>query len=460
VNYYVRERLGPKQSLTKEGYLLCEAVPVARTGQMVYGAGEVPLPPGPDGVIYIDRFEADVFRPETLASVNGKDIVNEHPDEDVKPENWRYLSAGVVLNARRGEGADSDIMLADFVVKDPGVMDLIRSGKREVSCGYDADYIQATERDGTPIPGRGKQVNILMNHVALVEAGRCGPRCAIGDSKPKELNMSWIDKVKAAFGAKDEAALNAALAEAPKGETISLTTDQLRALNSLTTAHVRDCKCKDCARDGGVTKDAVVDAVFADKRFTDVADNVKRIADAFEKKDKEDEEEEEEEETKDNEAIEGNLELEAPPGTGDGIAAKAKDSLYLVDSFQESVSLAEIIAPGIAVPTVDNKAEPKKTLDALCAFRKRVLDVAATQPDLLTFMTNTTGGRDYKTFDCGATRALFLAVGNHRRALNNAAASRDRVVNRESGGGDGPVGKIRSIADINKLNADYYKTLQ
>lgn len=463
LNYYVRERLGPKQSLTKEGWLLCEEVPIARTGQMVYGPGEVPLSPGPDGIIIIDRYPEDVFRPETLASFNGKDVVDEHPDEDVKPENWRLLTAGVVLNPRRGTGTQDDIMLADLMVKDQRVITAIRDGKREVSCGYDADYIQAVAADGaTPIPGRGKQVNILGNHVALVEAGRCGPRCAIGDVKtvPQETDtMSWIDKVKAAFGAKDEAALNAALAEAPKGETIQLTTAQLKTLNRLTTDAKEDEEDEEDekkSKDSRGTKDAIVDAVFADKRFTDLSTDVKRIADAFEKKDKEDEEDEEEE-TKDNTRILGELEMEAPPGTSDGIAAKAKDSAYLVDSFQEAASLAEVIAPGIQVPTVDAKAEPKKTLDALCRFRRTVLDAAVLDPALFAFVTNMTGGRDYKTFDCGATRTLFRAVGQHKKALNNAGAQDHRNEPFSSGGGTGPVGKVRSIADVNRKMADFYK---
>lgn len=468
MTYYARERIGPKQSLTPEGFLLCEETPIARTGQMLYGAGEVPITPSADGTIIIDRHPEDVFRPETLASFNGKDLVDEHPQEDVAPHNWRELTAGVVLNVRRGQGVSDDLVLADLLVKDPDVIQAIRNGKRELSLGYQADYLALTAADGvTPLPGRGRQINIIGNHCALVSTGRCGPRCAIGDEQTidKGENMSWIDSVKSAFAKKDEAALDAALAQAPKGETITLTTAQLKALNHLThDGHGKGCDCADCmkTRDGGLTKDAVVDAVFADKRFTDLSSNVARIADAFEKETKKEEEEEEEEDddnTEDNEMILGDLEMEAPPGTGDGAFAKAKDSVLLEDSWQETVSLAEIIAPGIQVPTFDAKADPKRTGTALCRFRRAVLDAAALQSDTHTFIHNTTGGHDYKKFTCDATRTLYRAVGQFRKNANNAAASRDnyRGAPEHSGDGNGAVGVIRTPADLNKRMAEIYK---
>ena len=462
MNYHIRERLGPKQSLTKEGWLLCEDVPIARIGMMVYGPGEVPIPPGPDGVVYVDRFPEDVFRPETVASVNGKDVVDEHPEEDVQPSNWLNLTAGVVLNPRRGTAAMDDVLLADLMVKRPDTIQAIRNGKKEVSCGYDADYLQSLDADGRPIPGRGKQINILMNHVALVEAGRCGPRCAIGDNLPKELkNMNWLDKLRAAFGAKDEAAFNAALAEAPReGGPIQLTTEQIKAVATM----VRDAK-KDDEEDEEEKDHKTMDAIAADVRkigdkVAAIDERVRKVEDAFEKKDGEDEEEEKKRKTEDDEnrKIEGSLEEEAPPGTSDGVAAKAKDSAYLADSFQEAISLAEIISPGIQVPTFDQKAEPRKTFDALCRFRRTVLDAAMLQPDLFAFVTNTTGGRDYKKYTCDGIRTLFRAVGQHKKNLNNKAATQDLAgMPRMSGGGTGPVGQVLTPADLNKKYAEFYK---
>jgi hypothetical protein len=459
--YFIRERLGQKQSLTPEGFLLCENTPIYRTGQMLYGPGEVyteidgevqPLETGLDGISYVDRSAEDVFRPETLASFEGKPVVNSHPDDDVTPDNWRRLASGVVLRVRRGEAAQDDVAIADLLITNKDDIEAVRDGLREVSCGYQAKY----EKTG---PARYRQFNIIGNHVALVENGRCGPRCAIGDKKTintEDCAMSWIDKVKAAFAGKDEAALNAALAEAPKGDTVALTTEQLRTISSMTrdAEHKEDCDCAKC-KDAKM-KDRALDARM--KKVEDAVDtigkDVKSMKDEFEKKKKE--EEEEEEKTKDNTAIEGSLEMEAPPGTGDE-AKKAKDSAYFVDSWQETVSLAEIITPGYQAPTFDAKAAPRKTLDAVCQFRRGVLELAHTQPELKSYMDGVLSSRDMKRMTCDEVRTVFRSVGGYKRMLNNTRSNSTEDRNTASGGGSGAVGKIKTPADMNKRLAEMYK---
>lgn len=457
LQYFATEQLGPKRRLTPEGFLLCEDVPIARIGMQLYGEGEVPVPADIEGHIQVDRHPEDVFRAETIASFNGKPVVNGHPLEDVAPHNWRELAVGTVQNPRR----QGDYILAELVIYTKEEIEAVNNGLREVSCGYDADYVQLAGEDGGLIAGRAKQVNIMGNHVALVEAGRCGPRCAIGDAvQTNGGTMTLKERIKAAWKSKDEAALDAALAETPsEGTHVHVHTVDSRAKDC-------DCgkpECKECSAKtkDGVTKDAVVDAVFADKRFTDVADNVKRIADAFEKKDDDDDEDEKkkkETEDEENRKIEGNLEIEAPPGTGDGIAAKAKDSAYLVDSFQEAISLAEIIVPGISIPTFDKAAAPKATYDALCQFRRRVVDAADRDPETHLFIDRVTGGRDVKKYTCDGVRTLFNALGVYKKKANNDAQI--SLTPTSSGSGNGPLGGIVDAAGINARNADFYKNQQ
>jgi uncharacterized protein len=458
--YYPRERLGPKMSLRQNGDLLCQDVPIARTGRMLYGYGEifnddgVPLEVDGDRTTHVDRLDEDVFRPETIESFRGVTLVDNHPDDDVAPENWRQLAVGFVMNPRRGTGVLDDLILADIVVTHHETIPKVQQGLREVSCGYRAKY----EKTG---PATYRQHDIVGNHVALVSLGRCGSRCSIGDKNTiltEDCAMSGKEKIKAAFAGKDEAAFDAALADAPKGETISLTTEQLRTLNRLTKdAHKEDCDCAECS---GKTKDRTMDARMkkVEDSVADIAKDVKGMKDAFEKKEKEDEEEEEKEKTKDNTALEGTLEMEAPPGTGDK-AGKAKDSAFLVDSYDEARSLAEVIAPshGIQFATLDAKSDPKKTLDSLDKFRRQVLDLAYLQPETHVFMDSVTGGRDYKTFDCNGVRTLFRAVGVHRKTINNKTQQTADGPLHASGGGTGT--RVTAI-DINKRNADYYAKQQ
>jgi hypothetical protein len=185
IEYFTNESLGPNRERTPEGFLICYDVPVARVGEMVYGPGEVPaeLGLGRDGRVRVARSAAEVFSPKSMASLNGKPVTDDHPPVDVDPSNWKFYTKGIVVNPRRGDGEQRDFLIADLIVYDGSIIDDIEAGKREVSCGYNPDYLQLLDDSDNPIQGRGEQVNILYNHLALVAAGRCGPACAVGDRK-------------------------------------------------------------------------------------------------------------------------------------------------------------------------------------------------------------------------------------------------------------------------------------
>src|SRR5882724_8827320 len=194
---------GSKQSLTPEGFLLVRDVPIARTGEMIYGPGQTPLAVGADGLVHILRDEAEVFRPETLLSLEGKDVVDEHPPVMIDPANWKRYSVGHLQNIRRGVGEHSNHLVADLLIKDADAIRAVQNGKREVSCGYRAEYEQTAD-------GYGRQFNIIGNHVALVRRGRCGPSCTIGDS---DMKATYRDKLLGLFGAKDKMELDSLLDE-------------------------------------------------------------------------------------------------------------------------------------------------------------------------------------------------------------------------------------------------------
>ena len=185
--------------------MICTAVPIARTGEYEYNVAEGMSPgiePGPDGTIISRREEAEVFAPAALASFEGKPVTLGHPPVDeVTPDDWRQYAVGHVTNVRRGEGDNADKVVADLVISDAAAIEAINSGLREVSCGYDVTVEQVE-------PGVERQTRIRGNHVALVDAGRAGPECAIKDSKggvamDKEIKegslFSW-DQVKEMLG--------------------------------------------------------------------------------------------------------------------------------------------------------------------------------------------------------------------------------------------------------------------
>ena len=176
MRFYTASKLGSKRAYTPEGYLVCLDVPIARTGEMIYAGTELPgLEVSRDGLIRVQRKPEDVFNPASLASFVAKPTTNDHPPVMVGPSNFTRYTKGCAQNVRQGKGPDSDLVLADLMWWDPQTIKDIEAGKDEISNGYDAGY-EIIE------PGVYRQVEIVGNHIALVAEGRCGDRCAIGDS--------------------------------------------------------------------------------------------------------------------------------------------------------------------------------------------------------------------------------------------------------------------------------------
>ena len=201
-----------------EGYLLCLNVPVARTGTQDYLPEELGLSRSlsrrdsalrsslasadlssddtsatggrqsfaPFSFISVYRPEEEVFSPETVASFEGMPVTNDHPPDGVDVSNIRALQKGHAHNIRRGSGDESDLLLADLIITDPHLIRLImEEGKREISCGYTYELHEEN--------GRYIQRKIRGNHVAVVDAGRAGPRVCIKDHKP-ERRISHMKK--------------------------------------------------------------------------------------------------------------------------------------------------------------------------------------------------------------------------------------------------------------------------
>lgn len=198
---YYATRISENLSRTPEGYLLAIGVSIGRTGEMEYGEEETPLEAGSDGIVRVSRDSAELFRPETIASFEGKPFTIKHPEEFVNPENWKELAKGTIQNVRRGKGDQSDDLVCDILVTDQLAISLVEEGLRGLSCGYEAEYVQTGK-------GSGVQKNIIGNHLALVEEGRAGDAYAINDSKGVfRMNKKVAEMMKALFGKTVDAAV-------------------------------------------------------------------------------------------------------------------------------------------------------------------------------------------------------------------------------------------------------------
>lgn len=175
---YYGTRLSENISIREpEGYLLCLNVPVARTGTQEYLPEELGIS-SDSTYIEVLRPEEEVFSDAAIASFEGMPVTNDHPRDSVDIDNIRQLQKGHAHNIRRGTGEESDLLLADLIITDPYLIDLIlNQNKREISCGYNYELC---EEDGHYI-----QRQIRGNHVAVVDAGRAGHRVCIKDHKPE-----------------------------------------------------------------------------------------------------------------------------------------------------------------------------------------------------------------------------------------------------------------------------------
>lgn len=171
---YFGSRISDHIIKTPEGFLICKDVPIARTGTQQYRGCEFGGPVA-DGIYNVQRPEAEVFDRAAVASFEGKPVCDEHPEEDVTPDNYGRYMKGVCRDVRRGDGDLSNCLVADLVIYDADLINKIEAGKREISCGYDCLWNPTSDSSYDQLEIRG-------NHVAVVDRGRAGHKVAIRDT--------------------------------------------------------------------------------------------------------------------------------------------------------------------------------------------------------------------------------------------------------------------------------------
>ena len=178
---YYGYTLSPNQLETNEGFLICRNVPISRTGDQDYIGTEIGLD---DASMHsVHRKPEEVFADAALASFEGKPVTDDHPPELLTPDTARMYEKGHAQNIRPGSGEWEGYVLADLHIHDRDLIDKIQNGKREISCGYECEYIQ--EPDGSY-----SQHKIRGNHIAVVDKGRAGKRAAILDADTKQAQTA------------------------------------------------------------------------------------------------------------------------------------------------------------------------------------------------------------------------------------------------------------------------------
>lgn len=183
---YFGSRISDHILKTPEGFLICKDVPIARTGTQQYRGCEFGGPVA-DGIYNVQRPEAEVFDRAAVASFEGKPVCDEHPEEDVTPDNYGRYMKGVCRDVRRGDGDLSNCLVADLVIYDADLIGKIEAGKREISCGYDCLWNPTSDSSYDQLEIRG-------NHIAVVDRGRAGHKVAIRDTADDEKGGKKMSK--------------------------------------------------------------------------------------------------------------------------------------------------------------------------------------------------------------------------------------------------------------------------
>jgi hypothetical protein len=422
-NIYTTGQIGRTRETTPEGYLLCRDVPVARIGTLMYGDGEVPVTADNTGLILIQRGEEDLFDPKTMASFEGKAVTNDHPEDWVNPSNWKELAVGTAHSVRRGEGAEADFLIADLLITDQDAIDAVMGEKVEISLGYDADYVEIS-------PGKGVQRNIFGNHVALVDKGRCGSRCSIGDSfmsdKTKKKKISFADRIRNLVKTKDAEEAEK-LAKAVEDEELEI-------------------KTKDSDDDedlDGKTSDAAVN-----RQILKMLKTMDSRLGALEKKKTKDSDDPEKP-TEDNDNPDDD-----PEKTKDDIlkaepASKADEGVtHTGDSLKEVMVRAEILSPGIKLPpTIDSANNGKAVVLAKRQALKAAMQTTDGQKAVAPFIG---ANANIDTLPIQTLDAAFIGASELIKQQNNLKGVRSGITTRDFGRA------APTIDQINQRNRDFW----
>lgn len=149
--------------------------------------------------------------------------------------------------------------------------------------------------------------------------------------------------------------------------------------------------------------------------------------------------------------------MEIPRGAAHVDAAKMHDSIAFEDSFQETVALAEILAPGISIPGFDSQAKPQKTFDALCKLRRDALEAGYANLQTRGVIEPVMPSSGVRDLPVEILRPTFLAAGSLMRDHNNRSQQvRDQGI---PGRPLKPIGgPVTSIADYNRRKDEKWAT--
>ena len=181
-----------KATLDETTGFLTAPVNLSRTGVQEYYGFELGLEDRALDTIGVLRSPDEVFNDDSINSFTNLVITDDHPDGFVTTDNVKDLQVGTVS----GISKLGETLVGVATITDKDQIKKMKDGKLEVSVGYSNEL---KEKSGVldGVKYEFVQTNIRANHLAIVDAGRCGRMCKItidkGRIKPVKITIDGID---------------------------------------------------------------------------------------------------------------------------------------------------------------------------------------------------------------------------------------------------------------------------
>ena len=306
---------------TAEGYLKATAV-ITAVGVQIYNARD--FGENEDREVGVFRPHDTVFHSDTMDSARLKPITEQHPDVDVTAKNYKNLSIGNM--GEKIEALDAKRLGATVIVNDAEAVDKVERGLVETSAGYDATLV----KESGSFEGRDYEYRfkgpMLINHLAVVDAGRCGPTVKILDKKGKsKMNEEEMKKFLIDAGVLDKDGKAVAVVDGKDEKKVDS--------DAMVSKMVDALKAFDAEKEA--------------KKAKDEADNLENLKKAKKKKKGEDEETEDEKKAKKDAAdkavrdaaqARSTLIVDAKPHLGEDVKVhELSDREILEEALKDSV---------------------------------------------------------------------------------------------------------------------------
>ena len=137
---------------------------ITRTGIFVYRKSD-------GGIIRELRSPDEVFSSDSIKTLQGRVITDEHPNENITSKNVKNLQVGFLSGDIKRDGI---FLTSKLTLTDEDVIKKVDNGKQELSCGYEVELVFTSgEFRGEKYDAIQKNINY--NHVSIVDSGRAGP---------------------------------------------------------------------------------------------------------------------------------------------------------------------------------------------------------------------------------------------------------------------------------------------